>query len=137
MFVWLSKRSIKVGKIMEEKYTIYPLTITVTATPSLNKLHGNHWQMINWKKKYLKELKNYNIIYGLKSPKKIRLTYFRYGSREFDNDNFVGGCKPLTDALKTLKIIWDDCPKFVDIKYIQIGCKRKQEKTMIFISVAL
>jgi len=102
----------------------------VTATPSLNKLHSSKWQMSNWKKKYLKEFRNYE--FAIPQAKKFRLVEIeRCGSRMFDKDNFIGGCKPLLDTLKTKGFIVDDSAKWVEVLYKQIKCKRGQEKTII------
>ena len=32
-----------------------------------------------------------------------------------DPDNFIGGTKPLTDALKELGLIWDDSTKYISL----------------------
>ena len=39
-------------------------------------------------------------------------------------DNLVGGCKQLLDACSEEKLIWDDAPKYIDLKVEQhIGKK--------------
>ena len=107
--------------------------VTVSVTPSLNKLHSNRWQMLNWKKQYLGELRNYDLAYGLEKPTKTKLTIIRYGSRLLDIDNLNGGCKPLIDSIKQLCLIWDDSPKWCEIHISQQLCPRLQEKTEFYI----
>lgn len=108
--------------------------ITVTATPSLNKLHGNRWQMFNWKKKYLKELAGYEYMIGVAKGKRM-VTVTRHGSRKLDMDNLWGSMKPCIDALKELKLIIDDSEKYlvIEIEPQQI-VKRGEELTSLVIS---
>ena len=40
--------------------------------------------------------------------------------RLIDNDNHIGGCKPILDWLKQARYIWDDSPNFVLTKYTQV-----------------
>lgn len=107
------------------------IEIKVTATPSLNKV--KKWQARHgWMKKYLKELAGYEFV--LKKANGFRfIDIIRYGSKEFDNDNFVGGCKNLVDAIKKKGFIVDDSSKWVKINYQQIRCRRGEEKTVVFI----
>ncbi len=112
------------------------LKIQVTVTPSLNKLHKNRWQMLNWKKRYLRELQGYDI-YKLKKRVKMRVIYERYGSRTLDQENWFGGTKPLTDALKDLGLIVDDRQEWLEIEHRpQVKCKRGYEKTLIILEEA-
>lgn len=113
------------------KLKLTKIDITMTATPSLNKLHGNRWQMSNWKKKYLKELYHYE--YCCQAKEKVKLTIFRYGSRLLDNDNLIGGCKPLIDALKEKGLIRDDSPGWIDLHILQTKVKRGEEETIVTI----
>ena len=41
------------------------------------------------------------------------------GQRELDYDNLVGGAKSVLDAMKEAKLIRDDSPKFVRVRYLQ------------------
>lgn len=120
----------------------YPLTsrleITLTATPSLNTISSNKWSRIGWKNKYLRELRGYEIL-GIKEQNlvKKKVTYIRYGSRTLDVDNFIGGTKALTDALKEKRLIWDDNKHYLEAEYKQVKCKRGEEKTIVIIEEAL
>lgn len=108
------------------------ITIQLTATPSLNKLQGK-WSKGNWKKKYLKQLRGYGHLFPGKV--KRRVVSQRFGSRILDLDNFIGGHKPLFDALKELQIIVDDRAKWCLMEFLpQVKCGRGQEKTVIKIS---
>ena len=110
---------------------IYPIKFTVSATPSLNKLHSNRWQMVNAKKKYLKELRGYEV-YRLKEKKKMKLIYERHGSRFLDQENWFGSTKVLTDAIKEMGLIVDDRQEWLDIQHLpQVKCKRGEEKTEV------
>jgi len=100
------------------------------ATPSLNEILGKRWAEFNWKKKYLKALAGYEC-YRLKTKKKMKISYYRYGSRELDHDNFVGGCKPLQDTIKEKGIIVDDRPEWLETEYYQVKCKRGLEKMVV------
>lgn len=103
------------------------------ATPSLNDLHQNKWQIINWKKKFLSRMKNYEIL-ALRKKQKRYLTIQRHGSRILDDDNFYGGCKPLIDAIKEKGLIIDDRNEWCEIKFLpQVKCKRGCEKVFVWI----
>ena len=108
--------------------------ITVSATPSLNKMKGR-WALSNWKNKYRKQLKGYEV-FKLKSKKKAIILVERYGSRMYDYDNLAGGFKSCGDVLKEKGLIVDDSPKWIDVSFTQIKVKRGKEKTVIKISYA-
>ena len=60
---------------------------------------------------------NYRIKY---SEEKLRADW----KKLLDYDNLVGGCKQLLDACSEEKLIWDDAPKYLDLKVEQhIGKK--------------
>lgn len=100
------------------------------ATPSLNKLNGR-WSKLNWKKKFLSYLRNYEFL-ALKKKQKKTLIIERYGSRLLDRDNYHGGCKPMIDAIKEKGLIVDDSPKWCEIEWKeQVKSKRTEEKTII------
>ena len=108
--------------------------ITLTATPSLNRLHGNRWQMLNWKKKYLKELSGYEHVVGVAKGKR-RVTVTRYGSQFLDLDNLWGSMKPMIDSLKERKLIIDDNAKYLElVMEPQVKVKRGEELTSLVIT---
>ena len=86
---------------------------TLLLTPSLNKLTGRngHWIKHNAVRKWIVELANQQVhgdleTQELKPPCKI--TVRRFSGRTLDRDNFVGGLKPMIDALVHLGIIKND-----------------------------
>jgi hypothetical protein len=104
----------------------------LSATPSLNKLNGR-WSKSNWKKKYIRELRGYELICGVARNKR-RVKILRYGTRILDIDNWHGGCKPLIDALKEKKIIIDDNAKWCELVFVgQLKCCRGREQTVMTI----
>jgi len=117
---------------MEKKLVPPDFIITVTATPSLNKMKSR-WSLSNWKNKYRRELKGYEA-FKLKKNKKAIIEVKRYGSRMYDYDNFAGGAKSLIDLLKEKGLIVDDSPKWLDISFSQVKTKRGLEKTVLMIS---
>ena len=55
---------------------------------------------------------------------KFTLTIISYRKKLLDYDNLIGGCKQLLDACSDEKLIWDDAPKYLDLKVEQhIGKK--------------
>ena len=102
------------------------MTIIVTATPSLNQLNGR-WSKLNWKKKYAKQLRGYKYETGQVTTIKIR----RFGKRILDIDNYIGGCKPLIDAIKEEGIIKDDSPKYCNISFLSQEIDLKNPRTEI------
>lgn len=51
------------------------------------------------------------------TKQKVVITSYR--KRRLDQDNFIGGAKPLVDALTKNKLIFDDSPDWVDVEYRQ------------------
>ena len=104
-----------------------PIELIVETTPSLNRLK-NSWARWRCKKKYLADLEGYDHFYALKEKKKMRITYQRHGCRILDQDNYIGGTKPLTDAIKDLGLIVDDSPEWCEL--IFLSQVKIQEKNM-------
>lgn len=53
-------------------------------------------------------------------PVKAVLEITRYGIRELDQDNLVGGCKALVDALVCEGLIYDDNSRWMRASYHQV-----------------
>ena len=49
----------------------------------------------------------------------VTVEIVRYGARELDHDNLVGGCKGLVDILTSVGLIGDDSPQWTTIRYEQ------------------
>ncbi|MFA5037440.1 MAG: hypothetical protein WC479_09740 [Candidatus Izemoplasmatales bacterium] len=112
------------------------LTITISATPSLNKMRGR-WALTNLKRKYRKEFEGYEV-FALKEKKRMKVTVQRFGSRILDLDNYVAGFKVVGDFLTEKGIIVDDSPKWLDLEFLpQVKCKRGEEKTVLIITEAI
>lgn len=58
----------------------------------------------------------------------------RYSARELDHDNFVGGCKPLVDALSRAGLIWDDSQKYVTVEYGQRKATARTARTVVAVA---
>lgn len=106
------------------------LIFEVTATPSLNKLKGHKWAWVNYKRRYKRELQGYELL-ALKKKVKCKMVITRYGSRLLDADNYAGACKILIDQIKNKGLIVDDSPKWLDISFEQVKCRRGMEKTVV------
>jgi hypothetical protein len=105
--------------------------------PSLNITQRMHWTQ-------LKRLRDSYVPYfmvakaqaGFQKPEKwerrrVKILVVRYSSRQLDNDNFVGGCKQLIDAIRDAELIRDDSPKWVDVEYQQVKCGRLDARTEV------
>jgi Holliday junction resolvase RusA-like endonuclease len=92
---------------------------------SLNKLNQMHWSK---KHKYSKEWEGEIFAayyeqsrFTVKHANQKRwVRIFSFRKRKLDQDNLVGGCKGLMDALKRLGLIVDDSPKWVEVRYEQL-----------------
>lgn len=104
-------------------------------TPSLNKLQRMHFHA----RKRLRD--SYERIFRARTtsltralPSQFRrVKIVRYGPRQLDHDNLVGGCKPVLDALKRAGLIWDDSPAFLAVDYRQLKAAPKQARTVVSI----
>lgn len=86
-------------------------------TPSLNRLLRGHWSK-NWKQRQkwywlTRQAILRAHVYIPPKWKKAKIRIERYGARQLDADNFRGGTKFLTDALKQEMIIADDSPDVI------------------------
>lgn len=64
--------------------------------------------------------------------RKVRI--FSYRHRRLDKDNFNGGLKPLIDALRHNKLIYDDNPRYFEYEAEQ-RIDREDLRTEIFIYI--
>lgn len=110
---------------------IFTLTIP-EPTPSLNQFfYEQHWKKrYQEKKKWsvlllfaVKNTKNYEM---LKAHGKRKLTIQRHGKRALDNDNGLGGCKVVIDALRLHGLILDDDDKNLSVSFE--NCKLEKGK---------
>lgn len=120
----------------QEKPGIVVLNIP-KASPSLNATTRAHW-MVYYRQKKLWE----RLIWVAKVEARVfsdplferaALTITRYGKRQLDPDNLVGGVKVLVDALKALRIITDDSPDHIWLTVYQHAKADAPESTVITI----
>lgn len=107
---------------------IHPCTLvdqfsfTVTPLVSGNKLLRGKWTEHNSRLKYLRQLRGYNLVHGLKGRRLfVALRIMRMGRRALDVDNLYTGAKPLIDAMKQTDLIVDDNAEWCN--YIITQCK--------------
>jgi hypothetical protein len=115
--------------------------IIKTLTPSLNPLlRMNRFKRIKLKESFawevFAELREQNPDYEvIATPRKTRMNIISYRKSFLDKDNFYGGLKPLVDAIKELRLIYDDSVEFLNLEAEQkIEKKRKNQRTEITIS---
>lgn len=102
---------------------------------SRNKLDSMHWSK---RSKYSKLWEARIIVaFRFRCPQatgkvKIKITSCR--PRILDQDNFIGGCKGIIDAMKRLGMIVDDTPKLIDVEYEQVFAPAKEAKTILEVS---
>lgn len=115
--------------------------IIKSLSPSLNKLLRMHWG----ERKKLKEDLAWEVFAELNKlnpdyevvviPQKVFIKITSYRKSFLDKDNFIGGLKPLIDAIKELKLIYDDSEEFLNLEAEQrIEKKKKSNRTEIIIS---
>ena len=99
------------------------LPITIKSRNILDRLHWSKKSML--KKEYallirnqMKLKKHYSD--PVKEPKFFTLEIVSYRKRYLDFDNLVGGCKQLLDAMIDEQFIWDDSPKYLDLRVKQV-----------------
>ena len=110
----------------------FPIT-----TPSLNTLLRSHWD----KRKQLKQGFKWEILvaggcedkYKINGAKKRRVEIKAFRSKLLDQDNFIGGLKPLLDGLIELELIHDDGPEFLDLRAEQIKSAKANQRLEIII----
>lgn len=91
--------------------------------PSQNKFQGHHWRTYyhRYRKKWQEALSTH-LGEGQHNDRlrEVCITVYHPSPRNYyDYANFVGGCKPIPDALKTLGWIRDDSPKWFSCVYHQ------------------
>lgn len=84
------------------------------AIESQNKTQWAHWTKSLKIKNAWRELVSYTVKGKIPASRggKRKLSIYRYGPRELDVTNIVGGAKFLIDALVDWHILFDDSPKY-------------------------
>lgn len=119
-------------------------------TPSVNKLHGHHWnRKIKMRKRWawltraaLVEARrlahfggsNQELLDASLWPlQHAKVQIIRYGARLLDPDNASGGCKWLIDQLVTERILTDDKPENLTLPPVEQHIDRKQRRTVVIV----
>lgn len=88
------------------------------ATPSLNRMLGEHWAKKSAKRKHWAWLVRAARLEAREFPaepmQRARLTITRHGRRICDRDNLIGGTKILTDCLVREGFFVDDSPAHLE-----------------------
>ena len=107
-------------------------------TPSLNKFLRTHFMKRYWLKDqfmWLLKIAGSGSIDEAGEREKRKIKLISYRKSFLDKDNFIGGCQPLINALKGLRLIYDDSSEFLDLETEQvIEKKRNNWRTEIIIS---
>ncbi len=106
-----------------KKYTQNDIITLPNKIESRNILDRKHWAVKRRSKKIwallvrnqmkLKKIRESEV------GEKFKLTIISYRKKLLDYDNLVGGVKQLLDACSDEKLIWDDAPKYLDLKVEQ------------------
>ena len=98
----------------------------------MNQLLGRHWR-----KKYTEKstwMQELRAAFGpgpILCPGKRRVTITIHNSREYDQDNAVGACKIVLDAMVTLGFLAGDSSEWLDCSVLQEHSTRKDRHTII------
>lgn len=112
-------------------------------TLSLNALLRTHWAFRKThQRKIAREIAWQTMRVRLFDPAHVTIT--RYSVGTLDEDNLVGGCKPLVDVLKPasgknphgLGLIGDDTPDRLKLVVRQVKCRRVEQRTEVEIAAA-
>jgi hypothetical protein len=115
------------GPRVPYNHNIPPLPFEVVferSVASQNKSTYSHWRVYyndktNWRKRVLLAFKDHIGIILPWSDWHLIRTY-KHPSKEMDYANFIGGAKPLIDALIFHGIIYDDANKYFQCEYTQL-----------------
>ena len=90
---------------------------------SRNILDRKHWAVKRQSKKiwalFVRNQMRLKKIKEAEIGEKFKLTIISYRKKKLDIDNLYGGVKQLLDACSDEKLIWDDAPKYLDLKVEQ------------------
>jgi hypothetical protein len=63
---------------------------------------------------------------NVKQKEKRFVKVVSYRKRLLDYGNLVGGAKGMIDALKHARLIYDDCPQWIKVEYVQCTTNKGQ-----------
>lgn len=113
------------------------VTITLDfATPSQNTFQRWHWGRQSKFKDSVQmiiraKLLELGIVTRGRPSHRTRLTIRRFSSGKLDRGNFIGGCKPILDALRDEHVIRDDNEAWLEDLYQQHNAPVGQPRTEI------
>ena len=93
--------------------------------PSNNIIKKTHWAVYARIRKqfaYLISLRTvmFDFSYPIKMRVQINIHSKGARARRLDSDNLWGGCKPLIDAMRDVRLIHNDSPKWLDLGVCEI-----------------
>ena len=99
----------------------------------------NRWQRMHWAVRRKQGRVWQAAVIALGIPRVIKpclrlVKFVRVGSRLVDTDGLYGGLKPVVDALKSVKAIWDDDPDHLSL-YAEQRKRAKKEIPHMVIEV--
>lgn len=112
---------------------------TSTIAGRLESVANNRWHWAK-KAKYMKQWRTTTAQAALvdRLPKaegrRVSLTLTRYGLRVLDAGNLAASFKPVEDGLKDAGVIVDDSPKWVEVSFKQMLCKRGEERVTVAVA---
>jgi hypothetical protein len=118
-----------------------PVVITLGfATPSQNSYQRWHWGRQSKFKTDAQliisaKLAELGIIPQERPRERMKLTIRRFSAGRLDRGNFIGGCKPILDALRDEMVIRDDSEAWLEDRYAQLDAPVGQPRTEIEIEV--
>lgn len=108
------------------------LMIPNYVTPSLNDSIKEHYRYKTINRKKLEKIIWASTRNRHQGP--VRMEVYRHSSGTLDEENFVGGTKVLTDAIKNMGVIKDDTTAIIQQShYEQVKISRKGPKMMVVI----
>lgn len=109
-----------------------------TATPSQNTYQRWHWSRQARYKESTQmiiraRLAEQGVFCRERPQHKTLVVITRYSSGRLDRGNFIGGCKPVLDALRDELVIHDDSEQWLEDQYVQLPTRRGGARTEIVI----
>lgn len=101
--------------------------VIIGKPPSMDALDGHRWAKTTWKRKYLKAIVppvgvQRAVVRSGRARRLVSVArYCGKRQRPYDEGNFIGGCRPLMDALVTHGWLVDDTPEWLTASYTQFA----------------
>ena len=108
-------------------------TITIPdVPPSLNKTTRQNG-FANWrlKNKWVQLVRSQIVPFDRVAVGRVHCKVTLHHSRMYDKDNAYGAVKPLIDALRHWKLVYNDTKEWLELKVEQAKCPHKNRHTTI------